>query len=69
VPLSERELETLREIVAYWLQEGVVVPPYPAELTAVLDKLGMAGDAAARPAAAVAAVAAPPARPLRPNLG
>jgi hypothetical protein len=39
VRFDERETEALRDIVTDWIDEQLVVPPFPAEVTSIIEKL------------------------------
>jgi hypothetical protein len=82
--LTEAELDTLREIVNDWIGEELVTPPYPSEIMALLEKLGVSANVlvqGARPAKRGTKGTAMPAAPQvdeadaggtpppRPNLG
>jgi len=42
VSFTDEETEALRDIVAAWVDEQFVLPPYPPAVNAVLRKLGLA---------------------------
>jgi|Tabmets5t2r1_1033131.scaffolds.fasta_scaffold338562_1 hypothetical protein len=42
VRFNDRELEALRGIVVDWVNEQLVFPPFPREVTSVIKKLGIA---------------------------
>jgi hypothetical protein len=42
VRFEEREVEVLRDIVTSWVNQQFVLPPFPPELTSVIEKLGIA---------------------------
>jgi hypothetical protein len=75
VKLTAYERDALREVVTDWINEELVVPPYPPALVSAMTKLGIAPEPRAPERGARAALAAEaqaPAGPevrLRPNLG
>lgn len=44
VSFSAREVELISEIVADWLNEGIMLPPFESDLKDLLKKLGLNGD-------------------------
>jgi hypothetical protein len=42
VRFDEREVEVLRDIVTGWVNEQFILPPFPPELTSVIEKLNIA---------------------------
>jgi hypothetical protein len=75
VRLTADERDALQEVVTDWINEELVLPPYPPALVSAMTKLGIAPEtrAPARGArAGIAAEAQAPEGPevqLRPNLG
>ena len=53
---SEAEVAAIKDVIVEWLQFETLQPPFPADLQSVLDKLGLAEEAAGE---------AHPAGPLR----
>jgi hypothetical protein len=43
VRFTERDLAVLRDIVTDWINEQLVQPPYPPEVAAVIEKIGIPG--------------------------
>jgi hypothetical protein len=43
VRFTERDLAVLRDIVIDWMHEQLVQPPYPPEVAAVIEKIGIPG--------------------------
>ena len=43
VRFTERDLAVLRDIVTDWMNEQLVQPPYPPEVAAVIEKIGIPG--------------------------
>jgi hypothetical protein len=81
VRFTERDLAVLRDIVTDWIHERLVLPPYPPEVAAVIEKVGIPG-VSQRPEGARAVRSSRGAAdeeegrpfdqeeiPLRPNLG
>jgi hypothetical protein len=58
VQFTDAELDALRTIVADWVNEQVVAPPYPPEIASIIEKLGIVEEEAEEVEAAVAAAPA-----------
>jgi hypothetical protein len=43
VRFTEHDLAVLRDIVTDWMYEQLVQPPYPPEVAAVIEKIGIPG--------------------------
>jgi hypothetical protein len=44
VRFNEREADALRDIVTDWVNEQIVSPPFPAEVTSIIEKLDIASQ-------------------------
>jgi hypothetical protein len=71
VRFTESERAALRDIVIDWINEQLMLPPYPPEVASVIEKLGLLGESAVEELGISKEAMARGGAPivLRPNLG